>query len=295
MVGICAFCEQERELRESHVLPAFVYRWLRARSGTGYIRQTDNPNRRVQDGLKLPWLCGDCESKFSRYETAFSTNIFYPWNNGKSYTLYDERLLKFCVSISWRVIKYAYGRNVDSDYSDAQIRLVELAKDTWKKFINDEVAHPGCFEQHILIFDVVENTTAEDLPDNFNRFMTGAVTFDLIGSDKTLLTFAKLGRFMIFGVVQKGPDQWANTKVHVKHGVLQPGEFTIPYGLLDLFKQKAGMAKQAMARVSAGQKQKIQAAVMKDPGKFAKSDQFRAITADAEMFGLGAILYEDDT
>src|SRR3546814_6050943 len=52
--GICAFCDSDEPLRESHVLPAFVFRWLRGRSGTGHMRNTDNPNRRVQDGLKLP-------------------------------------------------------------------------------------------------------------------------------------------------------------------------------------------------------------------------------------------------
>jgi hypothetical protein len=70
MDGTCAFCGEHKSLKDSHVLPAFVYRWLRTRSGTGHIRNTENPNRRVQDGLKFPWLCGDCESQFNRYGMA---------------------------------------------------------------------------------------------------------------------------------------------------------------------------------------------------------------------------------
>ena len=78
MSGICAFCE--RELNSVRpVLPAFVFRWLRGRSGAGHIRSSDNPNLRVQDGFKLTWLCDVCESRFSRFETAFATKIFYPW------------------------------------------------------------------------------------------------------------------------------------------------------------------------------------------------------------------------
>ena len=102
MDGICAFCNVEDRLRESHVLPAFVYRWLRSRSGVGHIRRTDSPNRRVQDGVKLQWLCDDCETLFSGYETAFATKLFYPWQDGTNRIAYNEWLLSFCVSISWR-------------------------------------------------------------------------------------------------------------------------------------------------------------------------------------------------
>jgi len=51
MDATCAFCGEHKDLKVSHVLPAFVFRWLRGRSGSGHLRDTDNPNRRVQDGL----------------------------------------------------------------------------------------------------------------------------------------------------------------------------------------------------------------------------------------------------
>ena len=72
MLGTCAFCGENDNLAESHVLPAFVFRWLRGRSGIGHMRQTDNPNKRVQDGLKFHWLCLKCEGQFSHYEGAFA-------------------------------------------------------------------------------------------------------------------------------------------------------------------------------------------------------------------------------
>jgi hypothetical protein len=83
----CSFCREVAPLRDSHVLPAFAYRWLRRRSGTGHIRHTDNPNRRVQDGPKLKWLCDDCEGLFGKFETAFATNVFHPWQEGKQRVL----------------------------------------------------------------------------------------------------------------------------------------------------------------------------------------------------------------
>src|SRR3546814_16226555 len=83
-----------------------------------------------------------------------------------------------------------------------------------------------------------EDTTVPDLPNTINRFLTGAVTFDIVGSDRSLMTFAKLGRFTIFGIIQKGSHRWDGTKVYIKHGLLKPGTIVIPGALLDLFREK---------------------------------------------------------
>jgi len=288
--GICAFCDSDAPLRESHVLPAFVFRWLRGRSGTGHMRNTDNPNRRVQDGLKLPWLCGECEALFSRDETAFATKLFHPWHAGNYRIPYDDWLLKFCVSVSWRVLRYARGRNPDTHYTDAQEALMDDADVRWRAFLRGAEPHPGPFEQHLLIFDMIEDTTVPDLPNNINRFLTGAVTFDIVGSDRSLMTFAKLGRFTIFGIIQKGSHRWEGTKVHVKHGLLKPGKVVIPGALLDLFREKAMLADDFMTSMSPAQRAKVDKHVMDNIEAFAASDQFAAITADARMFGEDAVV-----
>ncbi len=153
------------------------------------MRQTDSPNRRVQDGLKLRWLCGDCESRFNGYETAFATKLFHPWHAGNHRIEYSDWLLKFCVSVSWRVLRYARGRNKDAPYTHEQRALMTEAEARWRAFLNGEVPHPGAFEQHLLIFDIMKSTTIPDLPDNMNRFMTGAVTLDIVGSERSLMTF----------------------------------------------------------------------------------------------------------
>ncbi len=294
MDGICAFCGEHKPLRESHVLPAFVFRWLRSSSGAGHIRDTENPNRRVQDGLKFPWLCGDCEGHFNRYETEFATKIFHPWHSGEFRIAYKDWLLKFCVSISWRVLKYARGRNKDARYTDEQQMLMDQAEVRWHAFLKDETPHPAKFEQHLLIFDFVESTDISDLPTNFNRFMARAVTLDIVGSERSLMTFAKLGRFMIFGMIQKGPNRWDGTKVHVKRGLLKPDKFTVPAGLLDLFRQKAEHTAAAMSKISPAQRAKIDKNILENLDAFAESDHFASIEADAMMFGEHAVLWKDD-
>jgi hypothetical protein len=290
--GTCAFCGCQGRLRESHVLPAFVYRWLRGRAG--HIRQTDNPNQRVQDGLKVPsWLCDDCEGQFSRYETAFATKLFYPWHEGNHTVAYGDWLLKFCVSVSWRVLRFARGHNKSTRYSDEQLALLTEAEACWRAFLKGEVLHPGAFEQHLLIFDIMESTTIPDLPVNFNRFMTRTVTLDIVGSERSLMTFAKLGRFMIFGIIQSGTNRWAGTKVHVKHGVIKPDKFTMPAGLLDLFREKAKQADMAMDTMSSVQRDKVDQHILANLDAFLESDQFASVMADAQMFGMDAVVHKE--
>ncbi len=54
MQGKCRLCGKNADLQESHIIPSFVYRWLKDSSGTGYLRFGPEPNKRVQDGYKNP-------------------------------------------------------------------------------------------------------------------------------------------------------------------------------------------------------------------------------------------------
>ena len=294
-IGVCAFCCANGPLQESHVLPAFLFRWLRKRSGTGHIRDTENINRRVQDGLKLPWLCVDCEGRFSRHETAFATKVFHPWMAGNNSIAYDDWMLKFCVSVSWRILRFARGRNKDASYTSEQNLLMDQAEARWRDFLNDEAPHPASFEQHLLIVDEIAETSIDDLPNNTNRFLMGSVTLDIVGSKRSLMTFAKMGRFMLFGIIQKGEATWEGTKIHVRHGALKPGRFTIPAGILDLIREKAGHFAAAMDRISPTQRAKIDNHIRDNLDTFAASEQFASIMADIRMFGKDAVLWKPES
>ena len=74
----CRLCGATKELQESHILPGFVFRWKKETSATGYLRFGQQPNLRVQDGVKLHLLCRDCEQRFNNWETEFANRIFHP-------------------------------------------------------------------------------------------------------------------------------------------------------------------------------------------------------------------------
>ncbi|EIR4730454.1 hypothetical protein LW554_002450, partial [Salmonella enterica subsp. enterica serovar Ouakam] len=98
----CRLCGRETVLELSHILPKFIFKYAKSTSLTGHIRATENPNRVVQDGKKTPFLCKECETLFSGWESYFSQNIFHPYQNDEKDSFdYDYRLSKFLASVSF--------------------------------------------------------------------------------------------------------------------------------------------------------------------------------------------------
>lgn len=104
--GQCILCGNERDLQLSHILPAFVFRWLRESSGGAHVRLGANPNQRVQDGHKRHWMCAECEGRLNWSETLFAKELFYPYLKAPSRVFgYSRWLIHFCTSLSWRVLR----------------------------------------------------------------------------------------------------------------------------------------------------------------------------------------------
>jgi len=293
--GQCALCLKHGQLRTSHIIPAFAFRWLRSRSITGHIRGVTAPNLRIQDGEKARLLCSDCEQLFSREEAAFSSLLFKPVLRGEERVNYSAWLLRFCTSVSWRVLKHCKGQNPDTEYTAEQEKLAVDAERTWAQFLQGEIPHPGQFEQHLLVFTEVHGEPAPHLPDNLNRYILGGVEMDIIGGKQSLMTFAKIGRFALFGIVQPPAGKWVNTKVHVRDGTVRPGVFQASAEIGDFLLSRARQTRAAVYdKMSPVQHQKVQdqlaAIILADPEAFMRSDHGKAILADAKMFGENAIL-----
>ncbi|WBT06641.1 hypothetical protein PFY01_02895 [Brevundimonas vesicularis] len=285
----CRLCWREKPLRVSHIIPAFVFRDLKKNSATGHMRFSDAPNKRAQDGLKLPWLCDDCEQLFSVWERKFANEVVAAWSDGRELTRYTDWLLKFCVSVTWRVLVYAKGRNPEVTYTQAEDQLFQQTELAWREFLLGRLPHPGKHEQHLVIWDVAETASFVDLPTNFNRFTMNAIMLDIVGNSRSTYAWAKLGRFQIFGTVVDPDRVWKGTKVHVKDGVLKPGSVVIPGELMGLYQEKAKIAADASAAISDSQYEKIEAAMFADLDRVASSRTMKAMRADAAMFGKEAI------
>lgn len=121
-VGNCALCDTENiELRESHIIPKFVYQWLKSTSKTPYIRGGDDVNARLQDGPKKYLLCGSCEGLLSTMENDLAQNMFRKIANYRQQTnkiTVTESMQLAVLSVFWRSILVSRNRENTRTYED---------------------------------------------------------------------------------------------------------------------------------------------------------------------------------
>ncbi|WP_462153137.1 hypothetical protein [Pseudoalteromonas xiamenensis] len=123
----CKFCLEEKDTLEvSHIVPKFVYKWLKSSSSTGRMRDGRNVNKPSQDGYKTPLLCSTCENKFSANESHFSSFVFAPMtkNNGfvDSSKINWSKFDMFTLSLLWRALYVtANTPEVNKDYYPDEI------------------------------------------------------------------------------------------------------------------------------------------------------------------------------
>lgn len=285
----CGLCEQPNDLRMSHVLPAFVYRWLRETSITGHIRSVRTINQRTQDGDKKPWFCAECEQLIGKDETAFASKVFHPWLAGNNQISYQSWLIRFCTSVSWRVLKHVKDMNPEHQYTATEEKLAAKADQVWRDFLLGRRSTVGKFEQHLLPLDVIESTTIPDLPSNINRYLSRNIEMDIIGGAGTFMTYAKLGGFAIFGMMRP-PRRWEGTRIYGQQGRLEPRRYSVPGALMWYFIERAQLSKNALTGMSPRQLSKVDAAIIDNIDHEAKTPHLRALMADVAMFGEEAVL-----
>ena len=283
----CKLCLRDVPLRGSHIIPAFVFRWLRESSPTGHMRTSQTPNKRVQDGPTVPMLCDDCEGHFAAWEKEFAERVFMPLHQGAPEPfVYDEWGLKFAISISWRSLMWPQdGRwnHLSTEQQSAAGRAAEM----WRQFLLGEPSHPGDYEQRWLPLDVMESHSAPDISPFMNRYMTRVVVADIIRGTRTVMTYSKLCRVLVLGFIDV-PERrkWVGGKVHVKGGSFGgPIRYEVPEGFFDYMNSSANAAGAALGRMSDKQSDKLTAHMLKDPESVAKSEVFRAMRKDVELSG----------
>ncbi len=283
----CHLCLRDRELLDSHIIPRFVFRWLRESSPTGYLRTSQTPNRRVQDGPTVKLLCSECESLFSGWEKQFAELVFFPLHNGSAGVFpYAQWALKFAVSVSWRVLEWPEDGRRDH-LTAAQAESARKAAEVWRQFLLGEREHPGENEQRIIPLDVLESNSTPGISPFMNRYMTRTVVGDIVSGTRTVFTYSKLCRVLILGFVDV-PDRakWVGGRLSVKRGTLGgPVKYSWPQGFVDYMNASANAGGAALGRMSDRQSDKLAVLMLKDPQRLAQSEVFRAMRKDVEFTG----------
>jgi hypothetical protein len=109
----CALCRQERVLRQSHIIPEFMFEPLYDDKHRFYQISpiATKPDRLLQKGLRERLLCDECEQRLSVYEN-YACHVFFGnaarqphrTRTGFLFTELNYRPLKlFFMSLLWRM------------------------------------------------------------------------------------------------------------------------------------------------------------------------------------------------
>jgi len=285
----CRLCGATKELQESHILPGFVYRWMKETSATGYLRFGEQPNLRVQDGVKVPLLCADCEQRFNQWETQFANRIFHPMTQSNTRRAsYGPWLLLFCASVSWRVLVYFVDGKHIGHVPHSLLPSVESAEATWRGFLLGNRPRLQPHEQHIwpMAGGILETYTHSEMPTNINRYLFRTPEMSIGSNDRDAFTYSKLGPFIILGfIAMPRPKQWVGTKVNVQGGTLGPRRYTMPKEFWDFISGRADRAATLQRRISEKQTAKIAEMYKANLDRATQSDSMRVMHQDVKLFG----------
>lgn len=282
-IGNCRLCGMRSELQQSHVLPAFVIRWLRKTSATGYFRFGHTVNLRAQDGEKRNWFCASCETILGNWEQRFAERFFHPFVNDRAFAHdYGEWLLKFCVSISWRVLML--HREIDdfADYDARKLESLTRADSAWKRFLRDEemVAEP--FSQHLFLCAGVSRAE-EGIAPNINHYIMRNTDKDVVLIPGKHLVYAKIPRFFFLGVLwEDQSSDWVGTKIYPEAGTIPDRQY-LPQELYGYANDRALRIRKLAGAMSNRQQAKIRADLKKNPQRFGESDTRTAIERDLRI------------
>jgi hypothetical protein len=160
---------------------------------------------------------------------------------------------------------------------------------TWKALLLGQVPHPGRFEQHLLVFVAVEESSMGDLPANFNRYILRTVDLDAVRNSSTAFILSKFGKIIILGFIDvQHPKQWVGTKIHVTKGTIGGADCTVPRQLGDYLQEEARGFSAIHGNISPTQRAKITETMWKDLDRVAKSGSMEAMKRDVKFAGKAA-------
>ena len=187
--------------------------------------------RRRQDGVKIPMLCGACEQRLSTWERQFSENVFMPLTGGDGFNPfeYGPWLAQFAVSLSWRSLTFMPTMAPLTHVPPQHTARLDNAAETWRRFLLDGLHPIGSFDQHFVPLGFLDAHTIPSLPPNINRYIARSVAIDVVTSSDQIFVFTKLPFAVIIGMLYSArPGEWVGTKLDPAGGHFGEGQESWP-------------------------------------------------------------------
>jgi hypothetical protein len=287
-VGQCRMCSAQGPLILGHVIPAFVWRWLKDTSATGFLRGGENPDIRVQDGWRRYWFCRRCEDTVSRFERRFSEDLF-PLVVSEASAPYRHGpwLSRFLASVALRVLMlHEEVPDAFKLFTPAQSAALPQAREAWRAFVNGEAATPGIHDLHFVPLGRLAHYGGNlALPPNFNRWSLRSIEVHVASNNAQAFAYMKMGPALAFGLIQPpSAPLWVGSRVGLKDGYVG-GNLKLSVNLLQYLIERAERLDALNKRRSRRQEEKIAATMRANPERAATSETFLAVDADVQRFG----------
>jgi hypothetical protein len=196
-------------------------------------------------------------------------------NHQKEAIVYDERLLLFIVSLSWRTLKTGYSDQVE--YSPWIKEHLDKAEEIWRKYLLSQSTNEEQYEHHMFFVDYVEKETG--LPPKFQWYT-------LRGTDSTLasnqdIVFAMTHFPHIFFVSSIFPPKlsgWKNTEIE------KNGKLTMQWKIDDIGFGSflINRARELLSSLGGSADTKILRSFGKDPERVLKSESLRVMIEESK-------------
>jgi hypothetical protein len=259
MEKTCPLCLQKKHLESSHLIPKFIFKWIKD-SGTGFMRSSENFNRRVQDGFKEPFLCGSCEDIFSKDETYFANKVFYPTVElDLAIIQYNNQLHRFVISVFWRLLKHSI---LEEEKHRSFYPALAALEQSWKTYLLDPGGDISDEGLHVLSGVDVAEAVGDDpvsIPSMMIQYMARMVDAGITDSPTKCMFFLKIPRFLfIYQIYGFEKADFSGTMIFPAGGTLDRNAGAITdTDIGDFFLDRVRMIEEMFKNMSDSQKEKI--------------------------------------
>jgi hypothetical protein len=273
----CALCGKGEDLQLSHIVPKFIVNWLKESSATGFLRGAANRNVRIQDGAKMRLLCSACEGELSRLEKSFAEEVFFPYQNEAVQRLsYDESMLKFIVSMGWKIL-YS-EQDLVRQKTPNLTSHAEQALRIWRDYLLGLREDESGNEHHLFFLDFIRDGSVEVMP-NFQWYTMRAVDGCLAIGQETVFAYTKFpGMILVSAVYPTRLDGWVGTRITRGVGEIGPPQEIAYPGFLEFLMDRASKA--LGSGVSEIQKRKLETTIRANPDRMLSSRSFEVFLAE---------------
>ncbi|MFA6867473.1 MAG: hypothetical protein WCR54_08190 [Clostridia bacterium] len=226
----CALCNNYKQLQLSHIIPKFVYDYIKKTGllNTRFVMPLENDGKFYQDGDKEYLLCHDCEELFSASEKHFCENIFIPFKKDGFYKAINYNNSDyFCVaSILWRIL-FCDIRDDNQNFNNEQMQHLRYYENIMKDFLIGNRTNLGTIKLYIYFFEVIES--GESIKDlNIHQSIRRGTSGYTLVSDNVYLVFCNMAGIILIAILEdfKYKEKWQNCEIINGSAQLQPPQNT---------------------------------------------------------------------